>query len=168
MLSSNIRVPSMSVTLKSALSEIGRCLYRSRFNALKIAIFTIALSITPPAARSGTIACETSEVFYESKPSLQTECKELYPAETRLTSGINSRSLPYARSIHIFPKLANILGLLIRDNASSGNTFYPGFADQKISEEGAILESFYNKMLDSQIVITPIRTRPADTPFESF
>ena len=154
----------MSCILNLPSRDIGLFRFLFSFYGLKIATLTIALSATPLPARSGTIVCETSRVFYNSKPSLKTECTEISSAESRLDSGIYARSLSYDQSIQIIPKLANIFGLSIKYNESTFDS-YPAFADQKISEEGAILESYYNQMFNSQFLLDPIRTHPVESPF---
>ena len=134
---------------------------------LMIATFAIALFTTPPIVRSGSIVCETSQVFYKSKPALQTDCKEFHPADLRLATGINARSLSYAQSIKAVPKLAKFFGISYHNNDSSFNISQPGFADQKITVEGSILESIYKQMLEAQFVSEPIRTHQPETPFNS-
>ena len=136
-------------------------------HGLKIATLAIALFITPSIVRSGSIVCETSQVFYKSKPALQTDCKELQPADSRLATGINARSLSYAKSIKAIPKLVNIFGFSYQDSDPSINSFHALFADQKITVEGSILESIYKNMLESQYFSEPIRTHHTESPFNS-
>ena len=157
----------MSSHLKSLFSSTRLCNSHLRFHIIKPVIFTIAISLIPHVVRSESIICETSQVFYTSKPALLTDCRHLYSVENSLATGLNARSLRYDESIHAIPKLGYIFGLLPQDDISDAYRFYPGFIDQKIAEEGSILESIYDQMLESQFLIYPIRTPSVESPFNS-
>ena len=135
---------------------------------LKITGLTIALFTTPLIARSGSIVCETTQVIYNSKPALQTVCKDLVSGDTWLDSAINSKSLSYDQSLESISKAASIFGYIYQEDQLGVDYFYPGFTDQRIPKEGAKLELIYNQMLENQFVRDPIRTMPEETPFNQF
>ena len=83
---------------------------------LKITGLTIALFTTPLIARSGSIVCETTQVIYNSKPALQTVCKDLVSGDTWLDSAINSKSLSYDQSLESISKAASIFGYIYRED----------------------------------------------------
>ena len=127
-------------------------------DGIKITIFTFAMLISPIIASAEYTSCATTEVIYESKPAIKTECFELHSAESRLTEGINKRSSSFDESIGIENKIRNVFGLIITENEDGEKSYLQGFPDQRISYEGAELEKIYNIMLGRQNMLEPIRT----------
>ena len=134
---------------------------------IKFLIFTFTLLISPIIVKAEPTICTESHVIYESRPAIKTECNILKSTGSRLTQGINRRSLNFAKSMNAKQRLGNIFGIIVEQNGNEPKTYIQGFTDQKIFYEGAELERIYKIMLGRQFKLEPIRTKSQENPFSS-
>ena len=125
---------------------------------IKFIVFTFTLLIAPITGQAEPRICTESRLIYEAKPAIKTECNILKSTGSRLTQGINRRSLNFAKSMNAEQRLGNIFGIIVEQTKTNQN-YIQGFTDQKIFYEGAELERIYNIMLGRQFKLEPIRTK---------
>ena len=77
-------------------------------NKMRLALLTLTLLTSPTFARAENTICTTTNVIYEDKQAIQTECNSLYSTESRLTKGINKKSLSFNESVDVVQKLSLI------------------------------------------------------------
>ena len=136
---------------------------------IKFIVFTFTLLISPIIVKAESTICTESHVIYESRPAIKTECDILKSTGSRLTQGINRKSLNFAKSMNAGQRLGNIfgIGIIVEENGNEPKTYIQGFTDQKIFYEGAELERIYKIMLGRQFKLEPIRTKSQENPFSS-
>ena len=136
-------------------------------NKVRLALLTLTLLTSPTFARAENRICTTTNVIYEDKQAIQTECNNLYSTESRLTKGINKRSLSFNESVDVVQKLGNFFDFMLKRQEKGTKNYIKGFPDQRISYEGAELERIYNIMLSKQYEVEPMRTTTDASPFDN-
>ena len=130
-------------------------------------VFTFTLLMSPMIGKAEPKICTESRVIYESRPAIETECNILRSTGSRLTKGINRRSLTFNESMNAEQRLGNIFGIIVQQNENKAKTYIHGYPDQRIFYEGGELERIYNIMLGKQFKVKPIRTKNQENPFSS-
>lgn len=136
-------------------------------NKVRLALLTLTLLTSPTFASAENTICTTTNVIYEDKQAIQTECNNLYSTESRLTKGINKRSLSFNESVDIVQRLGNFFDFMLKRQDKGAKNYVKGFADQRISYEGAELERIYKIMLGKQYEVEPMRTTTDASPFDN-
>ena len=129
------------------------------------AVWAVALLMCPIVSSAESRICTTSEVVYESKPAIKTECNDIQTTESRLAKAVNKRSTSFNESIKTKQRIGNMLGFTVENQKDQKKHYLRGFPDQRISYEGEQLERVYNIMMEKQYKVQPIRTQVGPNPF---